>query len=182
MTHQAIAASVINSGFGVITEPATLTLHRVLPGPIERAWDYLTVSGLRRQWLAEGEMPLQVGAAFEMVWHNDELTTPPGQRPDGFSAEHRMASVITACEPPHKIAFTWGNTGGVTFELREEGEHVLLTLTHRRIEDPELQLKISAGWHGHLDVLIARVSGVEPAPFWETWLRLKSEYTARRAG
>ncbi|MGA8278642.1 MAG: SRPBCC family protein [Rhodanobacteraceae bacterium] len=182
MTPKAINATAINAEYGVVTEPATLTLHRVLPGPIKRAWDYLTVSDLRRQWLAEGEMPMEVGSAFELVWHNDELTTPPGQRPEGFGGEHRMSSVITACDPPHTLAFTWGSTGGVSFELREQGQHVLLTLTHRRILDPELQLKISAGWHGHLDVLVARANGVEPAPFWDTWLRLKGDYAARLAG
>lgn len=179
MTIQAIDAKTINAGYGVVSEPATLTLQRVLPGPIQRAWSYLTVSDLRRQWLAEGEMPMEVGAAFELVWHNDELTTPPGQRPPGFDAEHRMSSVITVCEPPHTLAFTWGSTGGVTIELRQDGPHVLMTLTHRRIVDPELQLKISAGWHGHLDVLVARANDLEPAPFWDTWLRLKNEYAAR---
>ena len=38
--------------YGVLTEPATLTLRRFLPGPVERVWAYLTQSDLRRQWLA----------------------------------------------------------------------------------------------------------------------------------
>ena len=42
--------------YGVLTEPATLKLERLLPGPIERVWAYLVDSGLRRQWLASGEM------------------------------------------------------------------------------------------------------------------------------
>jgi uncharacterized protein YndB with AHSA1/START domain len=41
--------------YGVLSEPATLTIQRLLPGPIERAWAYLTESDLRRQWLAAGE-------------------------------------------------------------------------------------------------------------------------------
>ncbi len=40
--------------YGVLTEPATLTIQRLLPGPIERVWAYLTESDLRRQWLAAG--------------------------------------------------------------------------------------------------------------------------------
>ena len=29
----------------------------------------------------------------------------------------------------------------------------------------------SAGWHMHLDVLVARASGQEPLqPFWDRWL------------
>ena len=40
--------------YGVLTEPATLKIQRLLPGPIERVWAYLTESDLRRQWLAAG--------------------------------------------------------------------------------------------------------------------------------
>ena len=28
--------------YGVLTEPATLKIQRLLPGPIERVWAYLT--------------------------------------------------------------------------------------------------------------------------------------------
>jgi hypothetical protein len=31
----------------------------------------------------------------------------------------------------------------------------------------------------HLDVLVARVSGTEPQPFWDGWSRLKTEYDRR---
>ena len=44
------------SAYGVLTEPATLRIERLLPGPIERVWAYLTESDLRRKWLAAGEM------------------------------------------------------------------------------------------------------------------------------
>jgi uncharacterized protein YndB with AHSA1/START domain len=37
-------------------EPATLKIERLLPGPIERVWACLTEIGLRRRWLAAGEM------------------------------------------------------------------------------------------------------------------------------
>ena len=53
--------------YGVLTEPATLTIQRMLPGPIERVWAYLTESDLRRKWLAAGEMEMKVGAPFEHV-------------------------------------------------------------------------------------------------------------------
>ena len=42
--------------YGVLTEPATLKIQRLLPGPIERVWAYLMESELRRQWLAAGAM------------------------------------------------------------------------------------------------------------------------------
>src|SRR6476659_2099785 len=92
---------------------------------------YLTESDQRRKWLAAGKMEMKVGTPFEFVWRNNELTDPPGERPAGFGEEHRMQGRITELDPPHKISFTWDNTGDVSFELEARGEKVLLTVTHR---------------------------------------------------
>jgi len=165
--------------YGVLTEPATLKIQRLLPGPIERVWAYLTESDLRRQWLAAGQMEMKVGAPFEFVWRNDELTNRPGQRPPGFSDEHRMQSRITELDPPRKLAITWGSTGGVSFELEPKGNEVLLTVIHRRVPDRATLLNVSAGWHMHLDILVARATGKEPEPFWDGWSRLRKEYDRR---
>ena len=121
--------------YGALIEPATLKIQRLLPGPIERVWAYLTDSDLRRQWLAAGQMEMKVGAPFELVWRNDELTNPPGQRPPGFSAEHRMQSRITELDPPRKLAIAWDSSGDVSFELEPKGNEVLLTVIHRRLPD-----------------------------------------------
>jgi hypothetical protein len=63
--------------------------------------------------------------------------------------------------------------------LTEKGENVLLTLIHRRLPDRSTMLGVSAGWHAHLDILVARVSGKTPEPFWDGWSRLKQEYDRR---
>ena len=55
------------------------------------------------------------------------------------------------------------------------------TLELDRDLDPTL-LNVSAGWHMHLDVLVARVSGAEPQPFWDRWNRLRKEYDRRLPG
>ena len=165
--------------YGVLTEPATLKIERLLPGPIERVWAYLTESDLRRRWLAAGQMEMKVGAPFEFVWRNDELTNPPGLRPPGFPEEHRMKCRITELDPPRKLAFTWEGSGDVSFELEPKGEDVLLTVIHRRLPDRKTLLGVGAGWHMHLDVLVARVTGKEPAPFWDGWSRLRKEYDQR---
>ncbi len=165
--------------YGVLTETDTLTIQRLLPGPVERVWDYLTQSELRRQWLAAGEMALAVGARFEFVWRNDELTSPSGPRPAGSAEEHRLECRITELDPPRKLAIAWGSTGGVSFELEQQGTEVLLTVIHRRLPDRATMLNVSAGWHMHLDILVARVTGEEPEPFWDGWSRLQKEYDRR---
>lgn len=165
--------------YGTISEDATLTLHRRLPGPIERVWAYLTESDLRRRWLAAGEMSLQAGAPFRLTWRNDELTRPSGQRPAGFGDEHQMESQILEVEPPHKLVFAWSNSGKVSIELQAEGDEVLLTLVHRRLPNRNTTLMVGAGWHAHLDLLVARVRGDDPPPFWDGWAQLRQEYDRR---
>lgn len=165
--------------WGELIEPTTLKIQRLLPGPVERIWAYLSDSELRRKWLAAGAMEMKVGSPVELVWRNDELNDPPSARPDGFSEEHRMQSRITECDPLRKLSFTWNNSGDVTFELEPRGESVLLTVTHRRLPDRATMTKVSAGWHMHLDVLVARASGNEPPPFWEGWSRLHEQYGRR---
>lgn len=164
------------SAYGVVTEPATIRIERLLPGSIDRVWAYLTQSELRRRWLASGDMEMKAGSSFELVWRNDELTDPPGSRPEGFPEEHRMQSRITELDPPRKMTFTWGERGEVSFELEAMGGEVLLTVTHRRISDRANMLMIGAGWHMHLDVLAARLTGTKTEPFWDGWDRLKKEY------
>ena len=165
--------------WGTLIEPTTLKIQRLLPGPVERIWAYLTDSDLRRKWLAAGDMEMKPGAPFELTWRNGELNDPPSARPEGFSEEHKMQSRITELDPPRKLSFAWNNSGDVTFELEPRGEHVLLTVTHRRLPDRSTLLKVGAGWHMHLDVLAARAAGSEPPPFWEGWSRLHGEYDRR---
>ena len=170
---------VIPDPYGVLTEPATLLIQRLLPGPVERVWAYLTESDLRRQWLASGRMELKVGAPFELVWRNDELTDPPGKRPPGFAEEHRMQSRITELDAPRRLAFAWCNSGDVSFELEPEGDQVLLTVIHRQLPDRLTLRRVGPGWHSHLDLLVARATGKVPTPFWDGWTRLEQEYDRR---
>jgi uncharacterized protein YndB with AHSA1/START domain len=166
------------ASYGEMIEPTTLKIQRVLPGSVERVWDYLTKSELRRQWFAAGDMEMKQGASFELVWRNNDLTNPPGKLPDGFSGEHKMTSTIIACDPPRKLAFTWGmgGTGDVTFTLEPRGERTLLTVVHTGLADPNVRGKVGPGWHAHIDVLAARMAGTEPEPFWDNWTRLKADY------
>src|SRR3546814_653703 len=171
--------SAPEADYAAIVAPQTVRLQRRLPGPSERVWDYLADSDLRRQWLAAGDMAGGEGSNFELVWRNDELTDPPGNKPEGFGGEHRMRSTITAFDPPHRLAFTWGDTSNVEIELERAGDDVVLTLVHRGISDHRNLVMIGAGWHMHLDVLVARASTTTPEPFWDGWNRLHGEYERR---
>lgn len=166
--------------YGILSEPATLTMDRLLPGPIERVWTWITDSDHRRRWLAAGPMELTPGGAVDLVWRNDELTTPPGTRPEGMKTEHRMSGRVLSVDPPRHLCYDWPGVGEVTFDLAPEGAGVRLTLTHRRIPDAGTRLGVSAGWHSHLDLLAARLSDTEPAPHWDNFTRLRAIYRARQ--
>lgn len=164
--------------YGVMTEPATLKIERLLPGTVDRVWAYLTQSELRRLWLAAGEMELKQDAPFELIWRNEELSDPPGKRPEGFPEEQRMESRIIEVDAPHRLTFAW-RQGEVSFKLRAVGNQVLLTIIHRRISDRSNTVMIGAGWHMHLNILSARLAAQKPSPFWDGWSRLRDEYERR---
>jgi uncharacterized protein YndB with AHSA1/START domain len=168
-----------DDAFGKVIAPRTIEMQRLLPGPIERVWQYLTTSDLRRQWLASGEMELQEGAACELVWHHTETTTPPGKRPEGMNAESLLPTRITACEPPHKLGFMFWSDSEVIFELKPAGTKVLLTLTHRNLPSRSMMVGVSTGWHTHVDVLAARLSGQKIEHFWDHWRNYKMLYETR---
>src|SRR5205823_418947 len=121
-----------SAAFGELIEPATVRLERMLPGPIERVWSYLTESDLRRQWLAAGDMDLRVGGKVDLTWRNAELTGRPETPPEGVQAVHHQESTVLRIDPPRLLTFGWAGGSDVTFELEPAGEEVKLTVTHRR--------------------------------------------------
>lgn len=170
------------SAYGDLIEPTTLKIQRVLPGPIERVWDYLTKSDLRKQWFASGDMRLEAGAPFTLTWRNEDLNTPKGRRPEGNAEEHSSTNTIIVVEPPKKLVITFGTMGEVAFELTPRGDKVLLTLTHSRIPDRGTLLGVSSGWHAHLDILGGKLNGEDGPDFWTNWAKLRAEYEVRLAG
>lgn len=166
--------------YGTISDGSTFTIQRWLPGPVDRIWTCLTDSDHRRKWLAAGDMQLAAGASLELVWRNDDLSDPSDPRPAGFPEEQRMASHVIAVDPPRTLTIAWGK-GDVTFELTPKGDKVLLTLTHRGLDDRAARTMIAAGWHMHLDILMARLLGLGAASFWSGWVQLQHAYDQRLA-
>lgn len=169
--------------------PGTIRLERMLPGPIERIWEYLTDSEKRGTWFASGAMDLRVGGKVELIFRNNSLTendVPPPAKYAKYGDCTTMEGTVTVFEPPHRLAYTWHELehniedSEVTFELETVGDRVRLVLTHRGLSRTDL-VPVSSGWHGHLDILIARTEGFEPAGFWATAIRLEEEYGERYA-
>ncbi len=167
--------------YGVVTEARTIRMERLLPGPIERVWDYLTDSAKRGKWFATGEMDLRVGGTVDFFFHHADLSaekTPPEKH------KHKecgigMQGTITACDPPRLLGFTFGHAGEVTFELTPKGKDVMLVLTHRDLADRKMMVSVSSGWHTHLGILADVLNGDRPRPFWTTVTKMEGEYESR---
>jgi uncharacterized protein YndB with AHSA1/START domain len=165
----------LDDGQGVVTQPGTVRIERMLPGPVERVWAYLTESQKRREWLAAGTMELQTGGRVEHLFRHPELSSEPTpERYREFDDSPAMLGEVTECDPPLRLAYTWPGDNGtseVTFELFPEGGEVLLVLTHRRLPSTEMMVSVASGWDSHVGILIDRLSGEKPRGFWSTFGR-----------
>lgn len=173
------------SSYGLVPEPNTVRFERVLPGPIERVWEYLTDSEKRSRWFAGGPMELRQNGVVELHFDHTKISKEPTPERYREMMENANVSVghITQLDAPRLLAYTWwedsGDQSEIIFELSEQGNNVLLVLTHRRLADRAEMLNVSGGWHLHLDILEDRLNGVEPRPFWATLTKLEAEYDKR---
>jgi len=169
--------------YGVKTAPDTLRIERMLPGPIERVWTYLTDPAKRATWFARGPMELKPGGHVKLEFDHDDFSDEP--YPDKYRKYKGTASPGTIVEavPPTLLVFDWGEEDGtasrVRFELTERGKEVHLILTHSRLSNRDAMLNVAGGWHAHLAVLADRLNGVEPKGFWSQIARAEVEYARR---
>jgi uncharacterized protein YndB with AHSA1/START domain len=168
---------------GTITEAGTIVFERLLPGPIERVWEYLTDSEKRGRWLATGPLDEHVGGKVELFFKNGDLSPVKEPTPERYKALEQGVTLhceVTACKKPHHLSYLWGKDGSeVSFNLTTEGKQVRLTLTHRRLPNRNEALSVAGGWHTHLGILIDQLTQGEVRPFWSTFQGLYKEYESR---
>ncbi len=166
-----------------VVEPGTVKVERLLPGPVERVWAYLTDSRKRATWFAGGEFDLRVGGRARLEFDHATLSSEK-VTPDKFKnvERPRFDGTITRLEPMRVLAYTmrFGERDSeVTFELAPRGKEVLLVITHRGMDERDLRVRIMAGWDVHTGILADVLNGVEPRPFWSTHAKMAKEYEAR---
>jgi len=172
--------------YGEMLDSNTVRFERLLPGPIERVWDYLIESDKRAMWLCGGDTELSVGGHVDMHFHNASLSSqadiPRPEKYKDMPEEISFSGTVTRCEPPHVLAHTWdfeGESSEVCYELTEQDDKVLLVLTHTRLNSDKEILSVSGGWHTHLDILVDVLEGKEPQPFWKTHTEFEARYERR---
>ncbi len=144
-----------NDRLGVVTAPRTIRIERILPGPVERVWTYLTESDKRKKWLAEGPMANYVGGDVELTFYHSQLSNEPAPADYQKYEGHTNKGKVTRYEPPTLLSFTWPESTGepseVTFELTASGSDTLLRVTHTRLGQQRL--------HGERRQRLAHTSG-----------------------
>ncbi len=173
-----------NEEHGRMTAPGTVVIERILPGPIERVWAFLTESDKTVKWFAAANMDLRVGGAVELLFGNNDLSPVKEEAPEKYKdvcdTGTTMVGHILAVEPPKLLSYTWSEdedgASDVTFELAELDGKVKLTLTHRKLFDSDILVGVSAGWHAHVAIMVDILEGKTPRPFWSTHMQLETEY------
>jgi uncharacterized protein YndB with AHSA1/START domain len=126
-------------------------LEQTLPAPAAEVWSALTDPARLAAWLAPVASGRPgPGAAFVLQMNAQETAT----------------CTVTTWEPPHELAMTWNYTGEGPSELRlrleDDGAGTRILLEHSRI--PADPVQYGGGWHVHLDVLAAHLSGDDRYP------------------
>jgi len=169
------------NGYGKVIGSGTIRFERILPGPIERVWEYLIDSDKRQLWLASGKMEPRVGAKVALSYDNAGLSPDKTPPPEKYKGRGRATThhTVTRFEPPRFLTLTWGddkNPSEVSFELSAEGDGVRLVLTHRRLPGRSSMLSVGPGWHAHLAVLSDCLNGRTPGAFWTLFSNLEDYY------
>ena len=141
-------------------ERPAVRLERDLPDPPEVVWGALTDPEQLRAWfpcevvVAGGEW--RVGAAISFPFPEEVI-------------EMTLAGEVLAVEPPHRLAYTWGEET-LRFELtpREGGTRLVLV---NELE-PGGAARNAAGWEGCLD----KLAGIDPGE--DAWRPRFERYAA----
>lgn len=163
-----------------MTGPMRLEIRRVLSGPIDRVWDYLTDGALRQQWFCGGSTATEPGGDVVFEFDHSRISSegPPDRYAD--SNVSTMSGSVLIYEKPTRLKFTWDEmhvegSSTVTILLKDLGGKTELHLIHEDLQ-PEIHTGVQAGWHAHLDLLVDLMNGDAARDFWVHFNALEADY------
>lgn len=161
---------------GVLTtdgDHATMTFVRRLPYPIETVWAAITEPEQRAAWFGQTTIDARIGGEIEMM--PTGTPAPPEMK--------RMTGRILAWDPPRLLEHEWRQgiveDSVVRYELAEDGDHTVLTFTHRGLSVRNAQGFIP-GSHAYLDRLAAHLADSQLPSWSERYEQVASAYPAWR--
>ena len=144
---------------------SVVRFERILPGPIERVWEFLTTPERLPLWFGQGTIEPRAGGSVILMGGH-------------------IRGIVTQWLPPRRLTYTWNvfspgeNESSypesyLTLSLEPRGERVLLTLTHLPVLE-RFEKQNAMGWHTFLDMLAAGLRNDTPQPR-ETYMRRNAE-------
>jgi uncharacterized protein YndB with AHSA1/START domain len=140
---------------GQLKKVAMVQFERLLPGPIERVWAFLTDPKRLPGWFGDGTIEPRPGGAVNLM--------------DGH-----VRGIVTQWQPPRRLIHTWNvfrpgeeespyPESYLTIWLAPRGSEVGLTLTHLPVLE-RFEKQNAMGWHTFLDMLGTSVRGEPTEP------------------
>jgi uncharacterized protein YndB with AHSA1/START domain len=137
------------------THAHMVRFERLLPGPVERAWQILTETSRLPGWYGEGHIEPRTGGTVSLMGGH-------------------IRGTVTQYLPPQRLAYSWNvfNPGDevspypesyLSLELNPAGGDTALTLTHLPVLERFVKLN-AMGWHTYLDMVAAALRGEPVAP------------------
>ncbi len=134
---------------------AMVQFERLLPGPVERVWAFLTDPKKLPGWFGEGSIEPRPGGAVNLM--------------GGY-----VRGIVTQWQPPRRLTYSWNVFAAdetlshypesyLTIWLEPRGNEVALTLTHLPVLE-RFEQQNAMGWHTFLDMLGAAARGEPTAP------------------
>lgn len=174
----------MTNNYGEILEDGSMKFVRLLPGGIERAWSWLTEGEKRKEWLGGGGDITHAGQTVKFEFQHQNLTPHDEVYPDKYKEMENGVAYdveIKKCDAPHHLVMVWrdGQDSEIDIRLSEEDGNVRLELIQRGDASVEHFLGALGGWHAHLDIMVDKLSGNTPKPFWATHEALVEDYRER---
>jgi len=149
---------------------STITHTRVIKTTPEDLWDAITNPERAARWLGALSGDLVKGGHYELVF-------------DASDPDSRVEGIVLSCTPPRQLVATWSapeeSASRVSVTLSPCDDGTLLELVHAGLQPPASDTGHAAGWHIHLDQLMAGVERNQWQDLWGSFDQVHDAYVLR---
>ena len=98
--------------YGRLIDGTVLEFERLLPGPIERVWEYFVNPDLRQKWFCAGKTDDHAGGTLTLSFDHTRISSAPPPKKYADDQGGDFDCEILVYEPPHRLDFSWPSEQG----------------------------------------------------------------------